>query len=200
MSARMGSKDRGWRLHTLFGEIRVLHVLLEHALGVEVRAIQRNSRAHDAPPLVRLLIIEGKDYLIQVVVERLRLAGVLVVIGYRPAGDAFDPAFDPPAVEDAETGHTVEGSLHAAGSRGFVGTLGRVEPEIYASGEQGAESPLIVFEIDDLQQIGLQLVGQFDDAANHGLAGLVGGVGLATVDDLQAAELAGALDQAIGDR
>jgi len=64
----------------------------------------------------------------------------------RPAGDALDVAFDPPAIENAEAWHAVQRCFHAACARGFERILRRVQPQISAGGEHAAEVQVVVVQ------------------------------------------------------
>src|ERR1700722_122725 len=110
------------------------------------------------------------------------------MIADRPSGHAFVPSLNPPAVENAEARHTVERRLHATGARSFIGTLRCVQPEIYSSGKQCSQGPVIVLEIHNLELIGAELPGELKDLTDLRLRRIVGRVGLATVDNLQASQ------------
>ena len=76
-------------------------VVLEHAFGGEVGAVETDAGAHDLGP-IGLVVSEGwQDFGFEFVVE----AGDVLAFGLAvdgPAGDVLDVAFDPPAVEGAE--------------------------------------------------------------------------------------------------
>ena len=135
--------------------------------------------------------IERDDGVFQLAVERVRLFGVVGAVFDGPAGDVLDAALDPPAVQNGEAGHAVQRGLHAAGAGGLVGAPGRVDPDIDARGEQRAEIPVVVLEIDDAQHVVGELVRPSSmTLMDERLAGLVLRMRLAGVENLQAAGLA----------
>ena len=85
--------------------------------------------AHHVDEAIAFAVEDRDDDLFEFPVKRRRVARGAVGIRRRflaclangPAGFAFDPAFDPPTVENAQTGHAVERRLHAAGAGGFEG-------------------------------------------------------------------------------
>src|ERR1035437_9945266 len=101
-----------------------------------------------------------------------------------PAGDPLDVALDPPAVEDAEAGYAVEGGFHPARPRGLVGGDRVVQPDVDPGHEEGGQVHPVVLEVDDGHGAG-QGPGGGVDPFDEGLAGLVEGVSLAAVDDLE---------------
>ena len=95
-------------------------------------------------------------------------------------------------------GDAVEGGLHAGGAGGLIGAARRVDPDVDALGQQRAQFPVVVFEVEDADAAGLELGGCFEDVADEALAGVVGGMGFAGVEDLQAADLLGQSREALG--
>ena len=88
-------------------EIRFHDVLLHHALRVEEGTVERNAMTHDVDEAIALRLVQRDHHVFEFLVKRRRVAGGAVGIGRRflapladgPAGFAFNPAFDPPAVE-----------------------------------------------------------------------------------------------------
>src|SRR5579884_756676 len=179
-----------------FREICIHHILLQHALRIEEGAIQGDGGAHNAPPLLRLLIIEREQHVFQVVVQRACLRRLIFVVLDGPSGDAFNPAFNPPSIENAEAGDAVQGRLHTAGAGRLIRALGRVQPNVYAADQMGGNLPLIIFQIDNAQRIIAELMRQLNYAADLLFSGAVGRVCLAAVDDLHGAVFARAAGKA----
>jgi hypothetical protein len=73
--------------------------LLEHPLRIEIGAVDRNGGPHDAPPVIRLSIVERQNHLLETTVKGVSLVNLIIVVADRPSGDAFVPSFNPPAVE-----------------------------------------------------------------------------------------------------
>lgn len=92
-------------------------VFPDHALGVEVGGVEGDGVAHHSDEMVALIVIEREDDVFELVVKR--GGGTLGGVVDGPAGESFDAAFHPPAVEHAEAGHAVECGFHAAGAAGF---------------------------------------------------------------------------------
>ena len=78
--------------------------------------------------------------------------------------------------------------LHAAGPRGLIRPLGRVDPQIDAARHQCAQRPLVVFEVDNFQHVRVQPLCQLNHVPNHRLARLIRGMRLARINNLQPAE------------
>ena len=137
--------------------------------------------------------VQRNHRVFELVVEIDGFFGIVRAVLDGPAGDAFDAALDPPAVEDRQAGHAVQRGLHAAGAGGFVGTARSVDPDIHARGEERAQLPGVVLEIDDLQQVAGELGRLVEYLADERLARLVLGMRLAGEEDLQAAGFAAML-------
>ena len=133
--------------------------------------------------------VHGSDAVLELVVQAGGFFCLLLVVLDGPAGDAFGTAFDPPAVQRGKRGHAVERGLHAGGTGGLVGPQRRVDPDVDALGELRSEVPVVVLEIDNLQGRGVEVRGGGEDIPDEAFATLVGGVGLAGEEDLQAADL-----------
>jgi hypothetical protein len=115
----------------------------------------------------------------------------------QPVKPSMQPSIHHPSRID-KAGDAVEGRLHAAGAGGFIGPLGRVHPDIDAGGKQRAQIPGVVFEIDNAQHVAGELGGVFDDLLDEPLAGLVLGMSLAGVENLQSAGRGGNLQSRSG--
>ena len=137
----------------------------------------------------------GRDVVLELFVEAGGLGGLGVGVFDGPAGDIVGAAFDPPAIEDTERRDAVEGGLHAGGAGGFIGAARGVDPDVDALGEFGAESPVVVFEVDDLERAGVELGCGGEDVADEALAGDIGRMSLAGEENLEAADLFGDGDE-----
>ncbi len=178
-------------------EVGVGEVLAEHPVRVEEGAVDADAVLLHRGPGVGIGV-ERRDALLELLVEAVGFGGFGLAVFDGPAGDVFGAAFDPPAVEDGERGDAVERGLHAGGSGGLVGAARRVDPDVDSLGEQRAQLPVVVFDVVDLERGGVELGGRGVDVADEALAGVVGGVGLAGEEDLEAADLLGDGDQARG--
>src|SRR5690606_26115644 len=92
------------------------NVLPPHPVGIEVGAIERYRVSHDVDISVPVPVEERDDQLLELGVHRVRVRLALPRVDLafgeasnRPARHAFDGSFDPPAVEDAQGRHAVEG-------------------------------------------------------------------------------------------
>ncbi len=179
------------------GEVGVADVLAEHAVRVEEGAVHGDAVLLHARPVV-FIGEERGDGVFEFGVEAFGFGGLVVSVLDGPAGDAFGAAFDPPAVEGGEGGDAVEGGLHAGGSGGLVGPERGVDPDVDALGELCAKGPVVVFEVDHLESGRGDVCRRREDVADETFAGLVGGVGFAGVQDLEAADLFGDRGEAFG--
>lgn len=107
--------------------------------------VQRDAVAHDAEPIVPLLVERRQDNLSELLVKRLSILGRAVfrflALRYAvngPAGDAFDAALNPPAVEHAQAGHAVQRGFHSAGATGLHWRQRGVELHVHAGGEDAS--------------------------------------------------------------
>ena len=100
---------------------------MHHALSIEKRTVNRNGMLHDVEIALTLVVEHRHDDVLQFGVERFRVGAIIgdeVRSGATrftdgPAGDTFDVPFRPPAVENAEAGHSIHSRLHATGSGSF---------------------------------------------------------------------------------
>ncbi len=106
-----------------------------------MRCVKRDGVAHDAHEL-SALVEARQDHVFEFLVKGRRVG--LVTDG--PAGHVFDTALNPPAVQNAQAGHTVERRLHPAGAGCFERRLRRVEPHIHSGHEEARQIPIVVFE------------------------------------------------------
>ena len=151
--------------------------------------------AHQLGIAIRFVAEHRQDDHLQLVIQRVGVFGPVVVArhagilvsAYRPAGYAFDASFTPPAVQDAERRDAVNGGLHAAGARGFERGLRRVEPEVYAGGDQLREIDAVVFQVNQLD-FALERLHDFVDVADDLLSRRVLRVCLARIDELERAD------------
>ena len=135
--------------------------------------------------------VERSDSALELLVEAVGFGGFGLAVVDGPAGDVFGAALDPPAVEDGERRDAVERGLHAGGAGGFVRAAGGVDPDVDALGEEGAQLPVVVFEVVDLEGAGVEVGGGGEDVADEALSCVVGGVSFTGEEDLKAADLFG---------
>src|SRR5688572_20200407 len=120
-------------------------------MAVEVRRIARDGALHDRCPAGALAVVRRQHLLLELGIQGSRIAGIVGVIlaADGPAGDAFDPALDPPSVEDTQIRYAVERRLHSARARGFERTLRGVEPDVTAGNEEPCKVHVVVREEHD---------------------------------------------------
>src|SRR5439155_17281396 len=109
----------------------------------------------------------------------------ILVLADCPTRCAFQTAFNPPAVEDAQAWNSVKGGLHPTGPRGFLRTLRRIEPKIDTTGHEPCHRHAVVLEIMNLQGVTVQCGSRLEDAADHRFAPFVARVRLPCVQDLK---------------
>src|SRR5262245_60534114 len=86
-----GSKHRLQIVSSVGGLIGVAQVLSDHALGIENSAIYCDRVAHDARELLRHLVEQGQDNVLQLSIQRINLARTRSgVVFDRPTRDALD--------------------------------------------------------------------------------------------------------------
>ena len=120
-------------------EVGLGHVLRDHPLGIEERAVQGDRVPHYFCKAVAVTIVERKHHSFELVVERVRIvrgAITLFVMLDGPAAHAFNASFDPPAIQNTKAGHAVNGCFHPACSRRFHRRLWRIQPNVYPGGDQ----------------------------------------------------------------
>ena len=115
-----------WQVHSAASaQIRVGDVLLHHALRVEERSVDGNSVLHDGQKLGAIVVVHRKNHALQLAIKRFgfsRIVGRSAAgsaaprFADAPAGDAFNVAFHPPAVKNAQTWHAIQRGLHTAGA------------------------------------------------------------------------------------
>jgi hypothetical protein len=106
------------------------------------------------------LVIQFR-HLPQFLIQRLRIPGVVCQLFLRttiltadsPAGNAFDAAFNLPAIQDTQRRRTIQRCLHSAGAGGFNWRLRRIESDIHAGGKQFAQRHIIIGQIHDFHVI-----------------------------------------------
>src|SRR5262249_58201557 len=76
----------------------------------------------------------------------------VVAVADRPAGDRFDVALEPPAVEHAQARHAVVRRLHAARAAGLERRARRVPPEIDAPRPALRPGPVVVWAVGEAQR------------------------------------------------
>ena len=108
----------------------------------------------------------------------------------------FEVAFDPPAVQDAQAGDTVERRFHSARARSFQRELGGVEPEVDAGGDFSADFHVVFVEEDDGDGF-LQRFLSGKNVADDVFAATVVRVSFARVNDLKFTGVFGDLAKAI---
>src|ERR1700680_3045284 len=144
-------------------------------MGVEEGAVDGDAVAlHDGPG--GGVAVHGGDRVFELVVEAGGFGVLRVGVLDGPAGGVLGAGFHPPSVKDGERRDAVEGGLHAGGSGGFVGAAGGVDPDVDSLGEERAELPVVVFEVDDLDGGAVEVSGGAEDVANGLLARVVGGM------------------------
>src|SRR5580704_10909619 len=190
----------------LISQVRVCDVLLHHALGVEERTVDGDGMLHDLDVEPRLFVKHRKNYVFQFPVERFGFLSVVrgnvrrvhgaPRLANRPSRYAFDVAFYPPAVENAQAGNSVERGFHAACAGGFERKLRRVEPKIYAGSDFAAEVEIVLVEEDNGHGLAQRLL-RMEDSPDNILASAVVGMRLARVDDLEMSCVLGDLAQAV---
>ena len=89
----------------------------------------------------------------------------------------------PPAVQGAHLGNRVERGFHSAGSRGFHGDHGKVEPEVYSLDKSVCGVQVIILEESD-PSFEARIPGIGVDPLKHLLSGLVRRMGLTGEDEL----------------
>src|ERR1017187_2792347 len=99
----------------LYRIVSVAGVLLHHAIGVEVGAVERQSSAHQVTPLLGSLQVQRSDGFLQLLVERCGLFCIASTVFNGPSGDSFNATFYP------ET--PLLGSLQVQRSDGFLQLL-----------------------------------------------------------------------------
>jgi hypothetical protein len=52
-----------------FLQIRLHHILLQHAMGIKERAVERNRVAHDIEIVIAVVVKERHDYLLEFLVQ-----------------------------------------------------------------------------------------------------------------------------------
>ena len=107
-------------------KIRLHDVLLQHALRIEKRAIERDGVAHNIDEALPVAIEQRQDDLREFVVECCSILGSVIVCDQAavigPNGPARHPLytpFQPSAIQHTQRGHPIERGFHPAGTRGF---------------------------------------------------------------------------------
>ena len=65
----------------------------------------------------------------------------------------FDAAFDPPAVQNAQARHAIEGRFHPAGARGFERAQRRIEPDVRAGHQFQGEAHAVIRQERDRDHV-----------------------------------------------
>ena len=176
-------------------DVVVAEVVAQHT----VRAVLGDERLHglaDAQqpvvgPVVRITLEVERHHLVfqqgiqggRIVI--VALFGAQTALGYQGAdGPAVGAvvAFAPPAVGHAEVETAVDRHFLAAGTAGFVGPAGIVEPDIAALHHQARDRQAVVFDEEDLaEEAGRQHV--LEDFPDQADALGIGGMGLAGKDE-----------------
>src|ERR1700757_1260025 len=104
--------------------------------------------------------------------------------------------FDPPAVENAEAGHAIQGGLHAAGSGSLQRKLRRIEPQVHSRSNLPAEVHVVVVEENYGHGFPQRFLRVIDPPDNIFPASIVG-VSFARIDDLEVAGVLGNLPETI---
>src|SRR4029077_7216333 len=113
-----------------------------------------------------------------------------------PAGDALDVTFHPPAIQNAQTRHTIQGSLHAAGAGSFQRILRCVEPQIHTGSKLATKFHVVVIEKNDADGLLERFLG-LENVPDDVLAAGVEWMGLAGINDLECSNVLGDLPQAV---
>lgn len=93
-------------------------------------------------------------------------------------------SFEPPTVAHAQAGDSVQGGLHAARPRGFVGPMWCIQPKVDTAGEQARPALIIILYVynrNDSAQCGRGLKYPL----NYRLPLFIARVSLAPVNDLK---------------
>src|SRR5260370_8260644 len=106
------------------------------------------------------------------------------------AGDAFNVAFHPPSIENAQTGHPIQRGFHSAGAGSLERKLRRVEPEVHAGSYLSAKLEIVVVEENHGHGFP-QRFFRMENPPNYVFPTGIIRVGLAGIDNL---EMAGILD------
>src|ERR1035441_9721430 len=177
----------------LYRIVSVAGVLLHHAIGVEVGAVERQSSAHQVTPLLGSLQVQRSDGFLQLLVERCGLFCIASTVFNGPSGDSFNATFYPPTIEDRQAWHAVQSRLHTACARGLIGTTRSIDPHVDTGSEQGTEIPRIVFEIYNAQNVIGERAGAFNDLPDERLARFILRMSLSGIENLEAARSGGDL-------
>ena len=167
-------------------EVRVLHVVGDHAVRAETPSERRDRVLHAANPTNReavfVAVVEHRN---DFVFERFEEVGVVAFVHNAQVGVDRAVAdgetvrtvvgFRPPTVENGEVERAVEDDLLAARPGRFERTTRVVEPNVDALHQAAPDVDVVIFEEDDaLRELRIAL--ERDDAADDRFAEVVGRV------------------------
>src|SRR5579864_4828470 len=101
--------------------------------------------------MVSIPIKHGKDNVLQLLIKRESIKGPIIsnrrvaaLLSNGPTCNPFNETLNPPAVQNAEAGNTVESRLHTARPGSFQWWLRRIEPEIHTGGHAFRDLQIVV--------------------------------------------------------
>ena len=161
-------------------------------MGIEVIGVFADGVFHDPDPAGTIVEKQRDDDPFKFVVHVFQIfisVAVVMIDLFRcgadgPTGDTLNMALDPPAIKDTEVGNTVESGFHPAGTRGFEGAHGVVEPQIDAGDKLGRGFHIVIFQINQGDG-STHLFGLLDNALDDFFPFVVLGVGFAAEDKLE---------------
>src|SRR3972149_9256028 len=93
-------------------------------------------------------------------------------------------SFNPPSIQHAQTGHSVEGGFHAACPGSFLRLLRSIDPRIHTGAQVMTQRHIVIFEINHGYQTFHRSYG-LKDTPDDGFAAFITGMSLASVNNLQ---------------
>ena len=180
--------------HSLFRQIILLRVFLDHAVGGELRDERDHGAADALDPFardaLRVAVEEQRNDLLGqrlVKVRAVQAVLFLDVVGMRIAADGEAVgavvAFAPPAVHDAQVQAAVAAGLHAAGAGGFERTARVVQPDVAAGNHLPRDVDVVVLDENEVA-CEFAVLAQMNDLLDEAFAVVVARMRLAGENEL----------------
>src|SRR5207249_11908561 len=125
-----------------------------------------------------------------------RAAGGRPRLADGPASEAFDVAFHPPDVENAQARHAIQRRLHTAGAGSLQRKLWCVKPNVHSGSDLSAKLEIVIVKEHDRHSFA-QGFFRVENPANDVLPTGIIRVGLAGVDNLEVSRVLGNLPEPI---
>src|SRR5207249_1178167 len=125
-----------------------------------------------------------------------RAAGGRPRLADGPASEAFDVAFHPPDVENAQARHAIQRRLHTAGAGSLQRKLWCVKPNVHSGSDLSAKLEIVIVKEHDRDSFA-QGFFRVENPANDVLPAGIIRMGLAGVDNLEMSRVLGNLPESI---